>query len=134
MKNNTHMIFHIGLLAAGLIIGVVNIAVLDGNVAVVSISAGLIAYGIASLIRDIRYCADPQQAKRTDIRNRDERNIFIAEKARSMSFVITILGLCLSGIILQLLGREAYGQLCLFIVCGACILYFVIYLLLRRKY
>lgn len=133
MKNG-HMFFHIIMLAAGLAIGIVNALMPESNIALISLGAGLFAYGLASVIRDIRYRTNPGRAKQVEIRNRDERNIYIAEKARSLSFIITILVLCVLGTAFQLLGQQSYGQLCLFIVCGACILYYVLYLVLRNRY
>ena len=107
---------------------------MDLTVAVCAIGAGLFAYGVNRLIGEWRVTHDPEYARQLEIANQDERLAYIADKSRSMTLFITVISLAVLGIVLQSIGMKSYGFLCLYIMCGISVLYFIIYKILSRKY
>ncbi len=99
-----------------------------------AVGAGLFAYGIARLYREGRIRKDPAYAEKLNTQAKDERLIYIADKARSMTLIISIILLAVLSIVLRAAGREGYGFACLYIMCGITFLYFIVYLIIRRKY
>ena len=51
-----------------------------------------------------------------------------------MTLIITVISLAVLGIVLQSVGMKSYGFLCLYIMCGISVLYFIIYKVLSRRY
>ena len=56
--------------------------------------------------------------------------------ARRLRIVIglILISLAVLGIVLQSAGMKSYGNLCLYIMCGISVLYFIIYQVLSRRY
>ena len=109
-------------------------SVLDLTVAAPSIGAGLFAYGVCRLAGEWRTRKNPEYAKQMETANKDERLAFIADKARSLTLVISIIILAILGIIFLSVGLKPYGFECLFIMSGISFLYFIVYQVVSRRY
>ncbi len=96
--------------------------------------AGLLAYGLNRLIGEWRIANNPEYAKKLDISNKDERLAYIADKARSVTLIVTIFVLALSGVILLSINMEPYGFTCFYIADGIAVLYLVVYQIMKRRY
>ena len=95
---------------------------------------GLIVVSVLNLIRFARYKTDPAYAERISVRNRDERNRYLAEKARSFSFFYSVLAECLAIIVLRVAAHPQLSTAVGFVLCAQLVLYWVSWLCLRRKY
>ena len=133
MKGTYPRFVYILMTLLGISVLVIN-AYMDLTVAVCAIGAGLFAYGVNRLIGEWRVTHDPESARQLEIANKDERLAYIADKSRSMTLIITVISLAVLGIVLQSIGMKSYGFLCLYIMCGISVLYFMIYKVLSRRY
>ena len=133
MKGTYPRFVYILMTLLGASVLVIN-AWMDLTVAVCAIGAGLFAYGVNRLIGEWRVKHDPEYARQLEIANQDERLAYIADKSRSMTLIITVISLAVLGIVLQSVGMKSYGFLCLYIMCGISVLYFIIYKVLSRRY
>lgn len=97
------------------------------------IGGGLIGAGAAMLIRNIKYITNEEYKEKIDIQNNDERNKFLANKAWAWAGYCYVMIAAAASIALMIVGRPEYvlvsGSLCLMIV-----LYWLCYVILRRKY
>lgn len=97
------------------------------------IGGGLIGAGAAMLIRNIKYITNEEYKEKIDIQNNDERNKFLANKAWAWAGYCYVMIAAVASIALMIVGRPEYvlvsGSLCLMIV-----LYWLCYVILRRKY
>ena len=133
MKGTYPRFVYILMTLLGVFVLVIN-ALMDLTVAVCAIGAGLFAYGVNRLIGEWRITHDPEYARQLEIANQDERLAYIADKSRSLTLIITVISLAVLGIVLQSAGMKSYGNLCLYIMCGISVLYFIIYQVLSRRY
>ncbi len=133
MKGNYPKSVYILITVLGIILLILN-SVLDLNVAVSAVGAGLFAYGINRLIGEWRVKNNPDYAKKLEIANQDERLAFIADKSRSATLIITIFVLSILGVILLSIDQEAYGNACLYTTMGISLLYFIVYRIISRRY
>ena len=90
--------------------------------------------GALQIFRLARYQTNPTYKENTDIAATDERNRFIRAKAWSWVGYLYILIAAVATIVFKLLGQEilmfaASGSVCLMMV-----LYWIIYLILNKKY
>ena len=95
---------------------------------------GLAAVGAVRLALAARYKKDPDYAKQVDISNHDERNQFVAVKARSWTMYLTIILLAVLSIILRFAGLVPQSQLCLYVMCAMLVIYWVTYMILSKRY
>ena len=109
-------------------------AALDLPIAANAIGAGLFAMGVTRLMGEWRTQHDPDYAKRIETANQDERLVYIADKARSMTLVILVIVLSVLGVIFLSVGQKPYGYACLTTTCGTTVLYIVVYQILSRTY
>ncbi len=73
-------------------------------------------------------------AKKVIIAHNDERNQFLANKARSTAFYISVLLEVVVSLGFYLMGKVEIAQVILLVLCGQVIVYYVSYLILKSKY
>ena len=96
--------------------------------------AALLVIGVLQVLRLIRYKSDPQYKEATDTAVNDERNRFLSTKAWSWAGYLYIMIAAVGSIVFKLLDREtlmfaASGSVCIILV-----LYWISYLIVRKKY
>lgn len=96
--------------------------------------AALTVVGVLQLLRLIRYKTNPQYKESTDTAVRDERNRFLSTKAWSWAGYLYVMLAAIGSIVFKLLNQEtlmfaASGSICLILI-----LYWLTYLILRKKY
>lgn len=94
----------------------------------------LIIISVMQIVRLIRYKTSPQYKEETDTAVRDERNRFLGMKAWSWAGYLYVIIASVATIVFKLLEQEvlmfaASGSVCLVLV-----LYWVSYLIVRKKY
>lgn len=94
----------------------------------------LLCIAAARLVCIRRLKAHPEKAAEAEREAKDERNLFLMDKARSWAFAW---GLILAGaavVVLQLVRLPAYSYAVAYVLCGQLVLYWVCWLVLRKKY
>ena len=91
------------------------------------------------LLRILRKChrkitKDDASIHRQEVAETDERILMMNEKARSWAFSYSILIAGIVVIVLSLLGKHEAAQPFAWYVCGQICLYWVCWLILRKKY
>ena len=94
----------------------------------------LIAVGALSLVRSIRYHTDKEYQEKTDVENQDERNRFLSMKAWSWAGYLFVMTSAVASIVLKIVGQDTYSTVAGFAVCFIITLYWVSWLILRKKY
>ena len=94
----------------------------------------LIVMGILRLIRHRKVTKDEAAIRRQEVAETDERTLMMAEKARSWAFSYSILIAGVAVIVLSLLGKHDAAQPFAWYVCGMVVLYWIFWLILRKKY
>ena len=95
---------------------------------------GLIAIAVFRLIQFARYSKDDAYAQKLTVERHDERNLALAEKSRSRAYYYSILAEGLAVIVLRIFGLPEYSVLMAYVVCVQLVIYWVVYLFLRKKY
>lgn len=96
--------------------------------------AALLVISVLQVLRLIRYKSDPQYKEATDTAVNDERNRFLSTKAWSWAGYLYIMIAAVASIVFKLLDQEtlmfaASGSVCIILV-----LYWISYLIVRKKY
>lgn len=94
----------------------------------------LIIISVMQIVRLIRYKTSPQYKEETDTAVRDERNRFLGMKAWSWASYLFVIIAAVATIVFKVLGNDtlmfaASGSVCLMLI-----LYWVSYLIVRKKY
>ena len=101
---------------------------------VATLGAALSVCGFVKIIQLSLIMRNPEKMEKRAIAEKDERNIMIWEKARSMAFTIYIIAAGIAVITLFLLNLEFAGQIVAYTVCGFVVIYLVCCAIIRHKY
>ena len=94
----------------------------------------LITVGVVRMIHILRYRNDDSYRENMEIESKDERNQFIRNKAWAWSGYLFVLIAAISTIVLKLLGQDLLSIAAGFAVCILVLLYWICYLVLKKKY
>ena len=97
------------------------------------LGGGLIGVCGIKIIQIVRYLRDTEYAKKIEIECRDERNIFLAQKARSSAFAVGLVINAAMSIALRIAGYNEFSTICGYIVCFFLVLYLIFYLVYGKK-
>ena len=95
---------------------------------------GLLAVGVLQMIRYIRYKNDADYREAVEVQNNDERNRFLGGKAWAWAGYLYVMINAVAAIALRVLGYDDLSTWAGFSICLIVLLYWVSYLLLRKKY
>ena len=95
---------------------------------------GIVGVAAVRLILMYRYSRNEEYRKTVEINNKDERNKFIAMQARGWTMYLTVLGLAVLSIVFRIAEQDLLSQCCGLVVCGMMLIYWISWLVLRRKY
>ncbi len=98
------------------------------------IGAVLMVIGICRIIAIIRYRRDPGYKEMVDTKINDERNRFLRMKSWSWTGYIVVLGGAVGSVIAMFMGQETLQIMLGWMVCVIMLLYWIIYMVLSRKY
>ena len=90
--------------------------------------------GVLRLFRYRKITKNDQTMRKQELAESDERTRMIAERARSWSFSLSLTASGIWVIILNLLGRNEEALPFAWYVCGMCILYWLCFAIIRKKY
>ena len=94
-----------------------------------------ILIGLIYLLRVRRLSKDAEKAADYEASITDERTAFIVSKARSVTFYICIFAQLIAGLVCMfLLDQRLIGEVLTFLTCFQCLLYYVILVILNKKF
>lgn len=96
--------------------------------------AALIVVGALQLIRHIRYETNEAYKETVDVAASDERNKFLSMKAWSWAGYLFVMIAAVATIVLKICGLDEYVFFASGSVCMIIILYWVSYMIVRKKY
>ena len=96
--------------------------------------AGLVILSVFRFLQFYRYKTNTVYAQKINLQNKDERNRFLADKARSFAYFYGILACALFCILFQIIGYKEASFTLGYVICLFLILYYVGYHWLKRKY
>lgn len=99
-----------------------------------SMGIAIFVVGIIFLIRQFKYKTNEEYREKYDIERKDERNRFIANKAWAWAGYLFVMITAVATIILKLTGREELMMMASGSVCLIMLLYWISYILLKKKY
>lgn len=94
----------------------------------------LIGVGVIRLIQFIKIQKNPEYREKIETERNDERNKFIGGRAWAWSGYAFVILNALGTIAFKIAGNESLSQYCSYMVCIVLVLYWVCYLILRKKY
>ena len=94
----------------------------------------LIVVGALFLLRNIKYQTNEKYREEIDVQNSDERNKFLSLKAWSWSGYLFVIIAAVGTIIFKFVGKEELMMLSSGAICLIVFLYWISYIILRKKY
>ncbi len=94
----------------------------------------LTAVGALQIARNLRYRSDETYREKLDVEMKDERNSFLRLKSWSWAGYLTVLLEACGVIVAQIAGQDTVMKVLSYSVCLILLLYWVAYLVLKRKY
>ena len=95
---------------------------------------GFLGVGIVQLARHIRYRKNEEYREKVDVANGDERNRYIAGKAWAWAGYLFVLVSGVATIALKVMGLDQWSLAASYALCLLLLLYWISYLVLKRKY
>lgn len=96
---------------------------------------GLLAVAIVKLLRRRRLMKDPEKLAEYEAAQKDERTLYISNKARAATFFITVYSELAAGLAaLWLLSDPLVGKVLCFAACAQCFLFVLVYWYYNKKY
>lgn len=133
MKTDRRIVAYIIYLVTGVTLLVLGaLEVLDSFWS--GMGGALIAMGILRVIQLLRYSKDEAYREKWDVETQDERNQFLRNKAWAWAGYLFVLIAAVCAIVFKLLGQELLSMAAGFAVCILVLLYWVCYLVLKKKY
>ena len=112
----------------------ITVRLMDGDSIWLGMGGALIAVGAVQLFLGLRYRTDAEYRERTDTEATDERNQFIRSRAWVWAGTGFVLISGVMTVVFQLLGRQELSTLCGIGVSLLVLLYWLSYLVLKKKY
>ena len=94
----------------------------------------LIGVGAIRIFQFEKIRKNPEYREKMDIEYKDERNQFIRLRAWAWSGYTFVILNAIGTIAFKIAGTESLSQYCSYMVCIVLVLYWVCYLILRKKY
>ena len=94
----------------------------------------LIGVGAIRIIQFVKFRKNPEYREKIETEVNDERNKFISGKAWAWSGYVFVILNAIGTIAFKIAGNESLSMYCSYMVCIVLILYWVCYLILRKKY
>ena len=133
-KLKTRLIVAVSYILLGLVLVAVDLMGQTDNYFYTSFGFALIIMGLLRIFRHRKITADERSIRQQELTESDERTRMIAERARSWTFSLTV---TLSGaivLVLSLLGYHDESLPFAWLVCGMVTVYWICYLIIRKKY
>ena len=94
----------------------------------------LIGVGTIRMVQFVKFCKNPEYREKIETETKDERNKFISLNAWAWSGYAFVLLNAVGTIVFKIAGSDVLSQYCSCAVCLVIVLYWISYLVLRKKY
>ena len=99
------------------------------------LGCGLFVCGVVRLLRVYRLSLDPEKAADYDAMLKDERTIYVANKARGTAFFVCVYAQLAAGLLaLLVFDQPVIGQVLCLVTCAQCLIFSGTYWYYNRKY
>jgi len=133
MKNGRRIIAYIVYIIFGAILTVLGaLEIVDSFWS--GMGGALIAMGAVRMIQFLRYSKDEAYREKWDVETQDERNRFIRNKAWAWAGYLFVLLAAICAIVFKLLGQDLLSIAAGGAVSMLVLLYWICYLVLKKKY
>ena len=95
---------------------------------------GLTVVGVFQVIRNLRYRRDNEYKEKIDTEYSDERNSFLRMKSWSWAGYITVLVEAIGAVVAMVMGQETIQLVLSYSVALIVFVYWLMYMILSRKY
>ena len=133
MKNCKRLIACIVEIVIGLALLISNLAGLTDTFWS-GMGTALIVIGVIFLIRQIKYQTSETYRESVDVEVNDERNKYLSMKAWSWAGYLFVLITAIAAVVLKIAGWDELVSMAAGSVCLIMVLYWLAYLVVRRKY
>lgn len=100
-----------------------------------SFGAGLAVIGILRIVQSTRLLKNTERAADYEAMQKDERTVFIANKARSVTLAISIIAQCVAALIAYFVfGNELVQKVLLVTTCFQALIYYFFWIIYNKKY
>ena len=123
----------IGYILLGVLLCVLLCGLALKNEYISVLGAALITVGALQMVRYFRITRSEESVRSREIKEKDERNVSIAHRAKSMAFSMYILLACAASIVLGIMGRAQIAQVLSGNVCVMLLIYLLSYVIIRNK-
>lgn len=96
--------------------------------------SGLLVVGALQLLRQYRFSKNESYREKIEIEEKDERNHFIRNKAWAWTGYLFVLIAAVSCLVLRIVGQNLLSIVASGAVCLMLVLYWISYMILRKKY
>ena len=94
-----------------------------------------IVIGVIRLVRVRRWQKDPEKASDYEAALKDERTVYVSNKARSMTFFVSVYVQLAAGLIaIYAFDQLLLGQVLCYLTCFQCLLFTVLFRVYNKRY
>lgn len=101
---------------------------------ITSFAITILIISVIQIIRHARIARDEKLLKKYEIRNTEERNIMIAQKAGYYAFLTTIYAEMLIGVVLMFIDRAEMGEIIMSVAALQTFVYAIFLIYLQKKH
>ena len=94
----------------------------------------LLTMGVFFLLRGIKYRKNEEYKEEVDTEANDERNKFLSMKAWSWAGYLFVMICAVAAIVMKILKYDTYVYISAGSICLIMVLYWIVYMILRKKY
>lgn len=95
--------------------------------------AVFLVMGIARVVQYKRLLNDPEEMRRREIVEKDERNVMLWTKARSFAFIVYVIAAGIAVIVLQLMEMTQAANIVSWCLMGFVVIYWICYFIIVKK-
>lgn len=132
-KLKTRLYVAISYIVIGAVMIAVSFITKTTNEFVSSFGFALLVIGIVRIRNHFIITKNDETIKKQQIAETDERNISIANKAKSLSFRLYVFAASIAVIVLQFLEMSELASIIGFTVCALILIYWISYFIIRKK-
>ena len=138
MKFKNKLKMRLGIAIVYVIIGVLLVVLTSigiiKNEAMLVFGTAFGACGLVMIVKNIRIFKSTENFIEKEIAEKDERNIMIWTKARSLTFSVYAVIAGIAIIVLYTVNMEYAAQVISYNLCGFLVIYWICYFIIRNKY
>lgn len=132
-NNNRRILLYLCYIAFGVVLVVLSMkGILDNFFS--GFGGGFVGVGLIMIIKAIMYNKNAEYREKIDTENNDERNKYINMKAWSWAGYLYVIIMATITVICAILNQMAYMKLASLSLTLVTLLYFISYLIVRKKY